>query len=53
MKWLAIALMYLGFFGLIGFAVFATQSAVPLWALFLCPSVKDKCCEGTEKEDGE
>lgn len=34
------ALVYLGFFGLIAFAVFYTHSAVPLWALVLTPDFK-------------
>jgi len=35
----AIALIYLGFFSLIGFAIYYTNSATPLWALLLMPSV--------------
>ena len=34
---LAVALIYLGFFGLIGAAVYITGSATPLWALLLAP----------------
>lgn len=32
--------MYLGFFGIIGFAVYYTNSATPLWALLLFPTVE-------------
>jgi len=45
MRHAAIAIVYASFFGLIGFAVYWTKSAGPLWALLLMPSVK------TEKED--
>jgi hypothetical protein len=40
MKYLGIGLIYLGFFGLIGTAVYFTQSAICLWALLLTPSLK-------------
>jgi hypothetical protein len=40
MKYLGISLMYLGFFGLIGTAVYFTGSAMCLFALLLTPSVK-------------
>lgn len=36
------ALIYISFFTLIGFAVFFTNSALPLWALLLTPSIKVK-----------
>ena len=36
----AIAAIYVSFFGLIGFAIWATGSAAPLWALLLTPSIK-------------
>jgi hypothetical protein len=39
--WFAVALIYIGFFGLIGVAVWITNSAMPLWALLLTPSFKD------------
>ncbi len=50
MKYLGISLIYLGFFGLIGTAVYITESADCLWALLLTPnlSLKEK-----EKENGE
>ena len=35
---ISVALIYLGFFGLIGYAVYFTGSAMPLWALLLMPS---------------
>lgn len=35
---LAIALIYVGFFGLLGWAVWVTESAWPLWGLVLTPS---------------
>ncbi len=53
MKWFAIGLMYLGFFGLLGFAIFATQSAVPLWALLFLPSVDNGCCKCKGEGDEE
>jgi len=40
MKYLGIGLIYLGFFGLIGTAIYFTQSAMCLWALLLTPSIK-------------
>jgi hypothetical protein len=42
MKYLAIGLIYLGFFGLIGTAIYFTQNANCLWALILTPSLKSK-----------
>ena len=36
----AIALALLGFYALIGLAVYFTGSAVPLWALLLTPSIE-------------
>ena len=41
-KYLGISLIYLGFFALIGSAVYFTQSATCLWALLLTPSLKTK-----------
>ena len=38
---LNVALVYLGFFGLIALAVILTESATPLWALLLTPTYKD------------
>jgi hypothetical protein len=40
MKYLGIGLIYLGFFGLIGTAVYFTGSAICLFALLLTPSLK-------------
>jgi hypothetical protein len=34
------ALIYLGFFGVIGFTIYITKSAYPLWALLLTPTMK-------------
>jgi len=42
MKMFSIALVYIAFFGLIGFAIYHTNSLLPLWALLLTPSYKDK-----------
>jgi hypothetical protein len=42
MKTLAIGLIYLGFFGLIGTAVYFTGSGQCLWALLLTPSLNFK-----------
>jgi hypothetical protein len=50
MKYLAIAIMYVAFFGLIGFTVYFTNSALPLFALLLTPSVSDKKCDACGKE---
>lgn len=38
----SVAIIYASFFGLIGFAVYFTNSAAPLWALLLMPSFKSK-----------
>lgn len=35
-----VALIYLGFFGLIGLAIYLTGSAMPLWALLLTPNYR-------------
>jgi hypothetical protein len=42
MKYIAIAVLYVAFFSLIGFAIYFTESAMPLWALLLTPSLKTK-----------
>jgi hypothetical protein len=42
MKYLGIGLIYLGFFGLVGSAVYFTGSGHCLWALLLTPSLKTK-----------
>jgi hypothetical protein len=46
MKNLAVSLIYLGFFSLVGTAVYFTGSGQCLWALLLTPSLK-------MKEDGK
>jgi hypothetical protein len=33
---------YLGFFALIGFAIYVTESAIPLFAILIMPSFHDK-----------
>ena len=38
MKWFGVAIIYLGFYGLIGAAVYWTKSAMPLWGLLITPS---------------
>lgn len=38
MKWFGIAIIYLGFFCLIGVSVYYTGSAIPLLALLLTPN---------------
>jgi hypothetical protein len=35
-----VTLMYLGFFALIGFAIYFSGRLLPLWALLLAPSYK-------------
>lgn len=42
MKDFAIAVIYASFFGAIAFGMYITQSATPLWAILLTPSVKWK-----------
>jgi hypothetical protein len=42
MKYLGIGLIYLGFFGLIGTAIYLTQNANCLWALLLTPNMKTR-----------
>lgn len=41
MRHLAYSVIYASSFGLIGFAVYFTGSAAPLWALLLTPTVRD------------
>ena len=48
MRHLSLACIYVSFFGLIGFAVWWTDSAVPLWALLLTPQYKSS--SGKPKE---
>jgi len=38
----AVALIYLGFFGLVGAAIWMTGTAWPLWALILMPTIKTR-----------
>lgn len=40
MKYLMGSVIYASFFGLVGFTVWFTDSAYPLWALLLTPSFK-------------
>jgi hypothetical protein len=42
MKYIGISLIYLGFFGLIGYAAYVTKSPNVLWALLLTPELKMK-----------
>jgi len=42
LHWFAITLVYVAFFGLIGWAIYLTNSATPLWALILAPSFSSK-----------
>jgi hypothetical protein len=37
---ISVVLVYLGFYGLIGFCCLITKSAWPLWALLLTPSLR-------------
>lgn len=37
----SVSVIYVAFFGLIGFAIYYTGSAMPLWALLLMPSYKN------------
>lgn len=41
MKHFSIALIYIAFFSLIGFACYFTNSAMPLWGLLLTPTYKN------------
>ena len=40
MKYLAAAIVYMGFFAAISFACCIANSATPLWALLLMPTMK-------------
>lgn len=42
MRYIGIALIYLGFFGLIGYAAYITKSPNVLWALLLTPEINVK-----------
>ena len=39
MKYIGISLIYLGFFGVIGFVAYVTNSPHALWALLLTPEL--------------
>jgi hypothetical protein len=40
MRYFSVALVFTAFYGLIGFACYYTNSAMPLWALLLTPEYK-------------
>lgn len=42
LKWIGVALIYLGFFGLIGFACWFLESGWPLLALILTPNYSER-----------
>lgn len=44
------ALIYVAFFGLVGFAVWLTSSATPLWALLLLPTIRFSDSNENEEE---
>lgn len=50
MKYIAAAIIYVGFFGLIGCAVYWTQSGWSLWALLFIPTLKSKTKKGKPKD---
>ncbi|UCG54236.1 MAG: hypothetical protein JSV32_06495 [Dehalococcoidia bacterium] len=49
---ISVALIYIAFAALIGFAVYITQSAIPLLALIFTPSVSIEEGNKKKKEDG-
>jgi len=49
MKYIAAAFIYIGFFTLIGLAVYWTESGWSLWALLLAPTLKSKGKKEEEK----
>lgn len=55
MKHLNVSLVYLGFFALIGSAVYFTNSAYCLWALLIAPAINVKTTESEneQKRDSE
>ena len=53
LHWFAITLIYISFFALIGFAIYYTKSAKPLWALLLTPTYRSKDDEDDKKESVE
>lgn len=38
----SVSLIYVAFFGLIGFAIYFSGRLIPLWALLLMPCYKDE-----------
>jgi hypothetical protein len=42
MKYISIALVFIAFFALIGFACYFTSSGLPLWALIFTPQWSSK-----------
>lgn len=53
MKYLSIALIYLGFFALIGFACWVTDSPIPLVALVVLPEINSSTEEQEESDENE
>lgn len=53
MKLFVVAIIYLGFFALIGGAVYYTKSAMPLWALLLMPSFSTRKVSEKDKDESE
>lgn len=47
----AVALIYLGFFGLVGAAIWMTGTAWPLWALILMPTINAGGGKGERAEE--
>ena len=41
MRYVAVAIIYVGFFALIGIAIYLTKSCLPLLALLLMPSFNE------------
>ena len=48
-----LTIVYVAFFALIGFAVWVTKSAVPLWSLLLTNAVPKFLTEEAEKESNK
>lgn len=49
----AVALIYLGFFGLVGAAIWMTATAWPLWALILMPTINIGGRSGEKGEESQ
>jgi|LakMenEpi03Aug12_release.lakeMendotaPanAssembly.Ray.scaffolds.fasta_scaffold26285_11 hypothetical protein len=49
MKYFSISLIYLGFFSLVGLALYITQNPHTLWSLILLPTINIKT-DKTEEE---